>query len=289
VHVRRELNALLERYRREPSIKDIFVEGSLDQTLVRSFLRWRGLASTGVLPIRSIRIPNQLLLDQEYGSDKGRLMALARYLEEELGAGVPPVRCIVDRDFEDLLGVRSVGSSNLILRTDLASMDMYFFNRSLLERVLVDFVGISDLDTDLLLGQIGSVLMTVSVMFAANRSLGLECSHIQLRRCTKYDRESGIRFDDQEYLVRYLNKGAAMGQRREFESEMHRISAMAPTDPRRWVRGRDFLPLLSYVMRKHGVSQQRCTPSILEGAFTLAADLEYLEKFHLFRTLRCWH
>ena len=289
MYPRRELKELLERYRREPSTKDIFVEGDLDQALVRNYLHWHGYSSTGVFPIKSIEVPNHLLLDHEYGSDKGRLLALSRYLEEELSGGDAPVRCIVDRDFEDLLGVRSGGSSSLVLRTDLASMDMYFFDRLLLERVLVGFAGLSGLNAQMILGQVGDVLSAVSIMFAANIVLGLRCGGVDPRRCIRYDDKSGIRFDDQEYLNRYLNNGGAMGQRRRFESEMDRIRAMASTDVRRWVRGRDFLPLLSFVMRKSGVKQEQCTPAVLKRAFTLAADLEYLGEFRLFRTLRCWH
>ena len=278
----------MARYRFEPTVKDIFVEGDLDQAVISCFLRTSGHPTSGVFRIETVEVPNCLLLDREHGSERGRLNALARQLEHELEEA-PPVRCIVDRDFDDVLGATSDGSSSLVLRTDFSTIEMYFFDSTLLDEILSDFLRIQNLDARQLLDGIVTTLISASYMFAANQSLGLGCSHIKLSRCCDYDRMSGLSFDAEGYMIRYLNKGSSMSRRDEFELEIDRIRIVAPDDPRLWIRGRDFLALLELSLRGHGVDRSLCTQRTLEGAFTVAIGYEYLIQFILFRTLGYWY
>ena len=281
---RRKIEELFDIYRREPGTKDVFVEGHLDQALIKRFFRLNDKSSIGVFRIESIEVPNRYLLPDEMGSEKGRLMALARILEEELGS-LAPVRCIVDRDFDYILKPDAPVSTGLGIATDFSSSEMYFFDHDLLDQVLSGFLRSDEIEPSTLLHNIEHALATASTMFAANLSLGLECGHIDLDRCCEYDNKTGLSFDSEDYLTRYLNKGSAMQQRPQFESEMARIRALAPHDGRRWYRGRDYLALLEYVLRNSGVNGRLCTQRNLEGAFTMAIDLKYLLQFRLFNTL----
>ena len=264
------------------------MEGALDQTVVSRFLRTSGHPTSGVFRIETVEVPNYLLLDDEHGSARGRLNALARQLEHELGEAAP-VRCIMDRDFDAVLGITSDGSSSLVLRTDFSTIEMYFFDSTLLDQVLSDFLRIRNLEARQLLDRIATALISASYMFAANHSLGLECGHIKLSRCCDYDRISGLNFDADGYMIRYLNKGSSMGRRGEFELEIDRIRTVAPDDPRLWIRGRDFLALLELSLRGHGIDRELCTRRTLEGAFTMAVSYEYLVQFTLFRSLGYWY
>ena len=285
---RRTIEELLARYRFEPTVKDVFVEGDLDQAVLSRFLRTSGKHASGVFRIETVEVPRYLLIDREYGSERGRLNALARQLEHELGK-TAPVRCIIDRDFDAISGFASDDSSSLVLRTDFSTIEMYFFDSTLLDQFLSDFLRIQNLDPLRLLDGIASALISASCMFAANHSLGLQCGHIKLSRCCHYDRIAGLSFDAEEYMIRYLNKGSAMGRREEFETEIDRIGTLAPDDPRLWIRGRDFLALLAFCLRGHGIDRELCTQRTLEGAFTIAVSSEYLEQFKLFQALGYWY
>ena len=263
------------------------MEGDLDQAVLSRFLRTSGKHASGVFRIETVEVPGYLLIDREYGSERGRLNALARQLEHELGKAAP-VRCIIDRDFDAIFGFASDDSSSLVLRTDFSTIEMYFFDSTLLDQFLSDFLRIQNLDPLRLLDGIASALISASCMFAANHSLGLQCGHIKLSRCCHYDRIAGLSFDAEEYMIRYLNKGSAMGRREEFETEIDRIGTLAPDDPRIWIRGRDFLALLAFCLRGHGIDRELCTQRTLEGAFTIAVSSEYLEQFKLFQALGYW-
>jgi len=287
---RRQIRELLARYKHEPGTRDIFVEGSLDQSMIKRFLRNSGHPSVGILPIRLIEVPDRLLLPHELGSDKGRLTALARHLEAELGHGVPPVRCVVDRDFDGIIPPPPTESmSSLVLPTDYSSMEMYFFDSERLDGVLSEIRGASGIESSSLLQAIGATLREVSSIFAASYALDLKCGHIEVSRCASFSPSTGLVFDRAEYIVRYLNKGGVMDRREDLEAEMARIKAIAPSDVRDWTRGRDFLPLLSFALRNHGgIGSQECRVSSLKDLFQRATDLRYLQQFSLFRELQEW-
>lgn len=286
---RRPINELIARYHYEPTAKDIFVEGTLDQTLIKRFLHQSRIYGIGIIPIRLIDVPDRLLLSHEVGSDKGRLTALARYLEAELGFEAAPVRCVVDRDYDSILCPLDRPLSGLVLKTDLSSIEMYFFDAVLLDRALSYLSGAHTVDPMLLLETIGDTLAVVSSIFAASQTLDLNCSRIEVSRCSTYNQATGLRFDSAEYLARYFNKGAAMDRRCDVEEEMVRISDGAPDDIRTWVRGRDFLPLLSFALRNHqGIKSQDCQVSILEEYFKLSIGVDYLQRFPLFKALIGW-
>lgn len=284
---RRRIGELLSQYDLEPGLPDIFVEGHLDEVVVRRFLRQSSIGSTGVFRIESIDVPNALLSDNERGSQRGRLAALSRHLDK-VTDGRAPVRCIVDRDFDSLQGVGNLGASPLLLRTDWSTIEMYFFDRELVESVLTDYYRVTSLDASMLMQSVSEVLKSASLMFAANQGMELGCSHLALAKCCEYSNDRGLIFDHQDYMNRYLNTGAAMAVRAEFQSEVERLRSLAPTNVRLWARGHDFLELLAIALRKHGVKSRLCVPEAIEGAFTVSVDHGYLRQFNLFKQLLQW-
>ena len=80
-----------------------------------------------------------------------------------------------------------------------------------------------------------------------------------------------------------------MGSRIKFEAEMIRLRSIAPSDFRLWVRGRDFLEFLEYILIQQNIERKLCSRRVLEGIFTMTASLEYLEQFPLFQALGDWH
>lgn len=283
---RRPIETIRERYRLEPDIKDVFVEGRIDQSLISRFLHDLGLANTSVTQIQYVEVPSVLVPDTE-GGHKGRLKALAAELEG-LGNVEVPGRCVVDRDFDDLLNENSASSSRLLLRTDFSTMDMYLFDPLLIEELCN---GRFDMNVNgaELLEEIGQVLREASLMFGANATLAAGCKYIPLNRCCSYEADGGLQFDGFEYMKRYLQKGRAWSVREAFEAEVERLDLAAPDDPRLWVHGRSFVPLLGIVMRAHGAPHDRCVQRRLEDALIELTDMQQLGRFSLFRAIAAWH
>lgn len=281
---RRTISELLARYRFEPSVKDVFVEGRLDEQLIATVLETVPRQTTQILRIEHIDVPNTVLQPHELGSAKGRLQGLAREIESKLGP-TPSVCCVIDEDYDRVLGNNIQPDSALIRRIDYSSSEMYLYDVDLLEEYIDRFAQ-SDLPRGAdLLEQVGEVLVDASSFFAANQSLNLKCGHIELAGLCEYSSSLGFRFQRDEYAERYLNKGSAILRMSEFREESHRILDSAPEDPRLWVRGRDFLPLVGHALRASGVEHKHCTPDALQKALVLAADADYLLKFQFFQDL----
>ena len=284
---RRTIGELLSRCRHEPDVRDVFVEGRLDKRMVSGFLRTGRCLQPQVLMVRQVEIPASMLRAHEIGSERGRLQALARLLRSEIGAGAP-VRCVIDSDMDLLFSGAVSSDCPLVMRTDVSSMEMYFFDVSLISTVCSDVLSLPSLDAEEILHEVESILRDVSLILAANRSLGLSCGYIDVLRCCSFELDRGLRFDAEDYRTRYLHKGSAWNKRDAFDSEVERLRVSAPADTRVWARGRCFLPLLSAALRHRGIAANRCTPSVLEEELGRLVEQQYLEGYEMFRQLRIW-
>src|SRR5688500_9437013 len=113
---RRELHELAARYENEPTLRDVYVEGEFDSTVVSWFFQEHGCDEVVVYEIDTVDVPVDVLkkcaLDE---GQKGRVIATCKELE---AAGCPTqsVAGIVDRDCDALIGVTH--NSPLLLFTD---------------------------------------------------------------------------------------------------------------------------------------------------------------------------
>ena len=285
---RRTIEELSARFLLEPQVRDVFVEGHLDQTLVLRYLRQSGRVDGQVYRVEHVEVPREIVLSSERGSERGRLHALAAELEHRSGESAP-ARCIVDRDLDALASEESLVRSNLVIQTDFSTMEMYFFDEELINELCSDFLRMRGLDVACVLREIGTTLRHASLMFGANVTLGLRCSYIDIARCCEYSSDTGLTFDHGEYMQRYLQKGSAWSERDAFMLEIDRLSQGAPNDFRVWVRGKSFLPLLGFVLRSCRARRELCTPRSLEGVLTTIAGAGYLSQFSLFDDIGRWH
>lgn len=284
---RRKIEELESLARLEPQMKNIIVEGSLDEVIIRRFLKQCRYNNVGVFKINSIQVPSCLIREGEGGSERGRIRTLARILSAS-EICQPVFRCISDRDLDAILGLENVVSPELLLLTDFSTIEMYFYDSNLVEQLISDYARKPRIDASATLSQIGNVLAAISCMFGASQSLNLSCHHISVSRCCSYDSLAGLNFDEDEYMYRYFNTASGLKVFDTFVSEVERLRSIAPTDIRVWTRGKDFLALLGYVLRKEGVESKFCTEQSLERGLTMGLDRDYLMNFLLFQTIADW-
>lgn len=165
---RRTLRELMARYRLEPTLREAFVEGSHDA----SILQWvlsdsaRNLAIT---PVEVVDVPYELLA--QYGlsdGNRGRVLALGLELDKHGQAGL--ARCVADRDFLFLLEVESPRAETIIY-TDYACIDVYVLESSSLNKFLQLGLGVQE-SGDHLLAAISDALIKLSCVRAALHELG---------------------------------------------------------------------------------------------------------------------
>ena len=254
--------------------------------VVKSFLSPWLSPDVRVFTIGAVEVPAELLMESESG-EKGRILALARTVDVELGVAAP-VRFVVDNDYDLLWGLPRERYPMTVLRTDVSSLEMFFFDAAILDRVLSRFCQVEGLDASTLLEELGSALRVASCMFAGSERLALGCHHVPFDRSCSFSRSKGLVFKPEHYMNRYLNASAAMANKAELEAEIRRIETIAPEDPRLWVRGRDYVDLLIFVLGKLRVDREVRSFRTVSRALFLTGDSSYLSQFELFRSLREW-
>ena len=285
--IRRSVDALLKQYELQPNERDIFVEGALDRAVLKRFLRLSGKSASKVISINAVDLSQLDLLPGERQGNRGRLVALARLLQNGHLEDVPAL-CIIDRDFDLLVPRKAPLEYSPLRKTDFASIEMYFYDLGLLQRFQDDFLQTSNLNMSRVLEQVESALRSLSLMYASNRRLGWSCKRIQLPRSLSYRGSHGMRLNHKSYMNRYLGTDNRAGCQDEFLQEIAAIEQTLPTDPRTWMRGHDFLELLAYAIRKSSDLHKNLSARELAGALTMALEIGDFMKYPLFRELIDW-
>ena len=127
---RRRIEDLLAQYELEPELHDVFVEGSLDQQLIQSFLHTRAKTRrTTVHRISTIEVPtSEVLAFGQPDGERGRIITLAHMLQMHSGNEDLPILCIADLDLDMSLGTPP--SSKYLSLTDFTSAEMYLYDEA---------------------------------------------------------------------------------------------------------------------------------------------------------------
>ena len=133
---RRRFEELVARYELEPSLRDIYVEGLTDKSLLEWFLEKCGIDNYAIYEIDTVEITAHELYNLGLNDNaRSRVIALALKLNNYFKECLPSVICVADRDFDYLLGV-SEFDCDLLLFTDYTSIEMYLFNPSIIQKFL---------------------------------------------------------------------------------------------------------------------------------------------------------
>src|SRR5260370_5415879 len=138
---RRHVAEIIEGYRLEPSLRDIYVEGHSDATIVRWYVRTLGIRDVKVAEIDSIEFPTELATSIVEGN-RGRIMVLAQQVE---AADLQPARavlCIADLDSTGFLGTAE--NRPYLALTDHPSIETYLFVPDVLDKFVKLVLGLEN-------------------------------------------------------------------------------------------------------------------------------------------------
>ena len=131
MEIRRYLDEVLARYKLEPSLKDVYVEGPQDSSFLRWFFSKIGRNDIHVYQIQTVEIPESFFQNStlQKESNHDQVVLLSEMLAECFSRIKIPVRCIVDADYDRHL--KRCKQNYILLYTDFTSMQMYLFNESI--------------------------------------------------------------------------------------------------------------------------------------------------------------
>ncbi len=245
---RRSIDELVTRYELEPTLRDIYVEGSRDYHLLSWLFARAGLRNTTVYMIEhTAEIPQSLLQGSPFGGHKARVVALSKELEAAL-PNANNVRGFVDRDFINILAQQQ--GFRILVVTDFACAEGYALSESSLEKFCALYLGKS-IDSDLM----NSLFDTVSEIFLVRAAkLMVAPTAPCFAGFDTSCRLSGttVVFDRQEYLEKLLSKAAGAIDGSKLESKVEELRVNRPSDFRHSVHGHDAVAMLSWLAKELG-------------------------------------
>ena len=280
---RRQLHELVARYKIEPTLRDVYVEGEFDSTVMSWFLRQHDCDDVVVYEIDTVEVPAELL--QKYTLDegeKGRVIAACRELASE-GATVRQVIGIVDRDSDTLIGV--VYDCNLLLFTDYSCMEMYCLNEAVLGKYFHFIVRNENYTPTAFIDMCGAVLKEAFLIRAVNHGKKYGLTWLELDGQCRI-KKGQVEFDAATFVQKYLNKNAKLDVLADFNQHLEEYrAAAAGLELRHCANGHDFVCLLAKYINRAMRNKNFADPDIVERQIISDLDYEKLAEEPMFKAL----
>ncbi len=284
--IRRSLDELVARYELEPELRDIYVEGKTDKLLLEWFLEQKGQEGFAVYEIDTVDISAQKLFELELNDSKrGRVIALALYLQNMLPEIPPHLTCVADKDFDWLFDIEYI--CDLLLFTDYSCLEMYLFNEITIDKFLRLSLRLNHVKAKDVLYQVSKVLENLSLIRATNEALELKMEWLEKFEDCCNRNANEILFDIEKFIIKYLNKNRQITQKGLFINKFEELSAKKVVDLRYKMRGHDFNDVLLWYIRPYLRKEIRNSynSEILAGALLGCIDVEQLAQESLFQQL----
>ena len=153
--ITRKFSEVIAIAKLEPKLKCVYVEGIDDVYLINNFCEKHHADSIGVYGIESVdysEVYGGLDVEQVNilkKNNKERVVYLAQILETEITDGIRPIICVVDLDWDNVL--ENTRKCQYLVYTDYNSMELYLFNKKVIEKFLQQGLRISTVDSDSLM------------------------------------------------------------------------------------------------------------------------------------------
>lgn len=247
---RRTIAELQVRYDLEPSLRDVFVEGPSDRTLVELALTFLGENSRiRAYEVDTVHVPEALLQVRSLpDGNKGRVLALA---DELAMTSTRDLRssavCLADLDLDGILG--RCRNYRLLIYTAALSLDLVIARPAVLEKLLsVVLLGFPQL-ADRFLAQLLPILNERVLHRLAADRLAIAVEPPALAKSCTFDGRT-LQFEADAFIRRYLQKARAVSLEARFREivEWHRADIVH--EPWKYVHMDDFFELLHFCVHK---------------------------------------
>jgi hypothetical protein len=253
---RKKIEELIQRYRREPSIRDVFVEGRSDAAVLKKFINTQKLKDVAVYEISTVEIPaSALAASAQPDAVRGRVIYLALEFEKSLPSTSNGVSCVADRDYDLVLG--RAYSSPFLLFVDYCCIEMYAFDASVMDNMLAAIAPAIAKNGEQVLKELEPTLRRLFLIRAANIALGFNMKWLQTVEDSCALKQGIVQFDEQDFMQRYLGKNARLADIRRFTEKVAEFETKTRGDARLFIRGHDFARLLSWYLREHSSKTSR--------------------------------
>lgn len=279
---KRLISEIIALYSLEETLKEIYVEGNIDENFYQNYLHSKKIQGNfvSVETINFFSIPENFKSGLDIKSNKNKLIVLSRVFDAQ--SKKFNVRCIVDRDFDDYI---PSDENDYLWRTDFSCLEAYLFCKEVKGKFIR--IGLRNFPIELkkITSEIGKV---IKFLFAVrlwreinNPSLNL----VELDKNLGIDRKSGkINFDEKEYANKFISKNNLHGDKNKVITEINSLQKKLNSDVRFAMNKYDFLKVFYLYINKI-----KNTPNYREENFCnslyLTPESSHLEKHNLFKEI----
>lgn len=265
--VRRTIREIAAKYKLNPGVRDVYVEGPFDRDILRWYFETQGMRDVTVLQIELIEVPIAILVKYQLDDgEKSRVIALGRELTSIFGNGFSQAKFVVDADCDRLLA-KTVDCEHVLV-TDYTCMEMYFVSDSLLAKFIGAVLGCDGVDVRDLLKQCSDVLGELFLIRAANEALSAGLRWVPFEGCCAL-RGDALLFDRTDFLRRLLNASSATRLSAALNTKIEELRALLHPDIRHHANGHDFVALLTFHFsrqaKRRGLPNAEAVSSVLRG------------------------
>lgn len=281
--VRHRIEELFVRYELEPTLRDVFVEGGADSALIIQFLKDSNCRDVSVYDISTVEVPKELVNELYLeNNNRGRAICLGMTMEAKLGQDNTQITCVVDSDFDLIL--QKEYECGMVLFTDYTSLEMYLFTTETIEKFFRVFLRGFTFSSEMVLMALTDTLQEVFLIRLANRILEWNLTFLSFERCC-FAEGAKIKFDREDYIVRYLNKNGILDKKDEFIMNVETLRRKLLPEPRCQIHGHDFIKLLCWFIKEYINNPNLCRLDVVSRSLSLCVSHEYLAKENLFQQL----
>lgn len=279
---------LAAEYMLHPDIRDVYVEGHRDATFYAWFLNEvLPDVEVEVITIDRVDVPDALLATHGFRNkgNKEKVVCLAVELGSRVTRSQKHLTMIADSSFDFLFNdFRTCG---LLLYTDCSDLITYTFGSRTVSKLLsVTFSGCAVTASAIRKAIVGP-LVDLLVVRATNMKLKWGMKWVRLKPSCKKLPSGVVGLNVQHFVDRYLKQNGKYKDKEAFWRTFKRLKQHV-TGPRwRFIRGHDYVELLSHCLRPNVHPSVRCQarPKDLEGALMTCLELNWLKKQPLFSKL----
>ena len=283
--VQHKIHDLLAKYRLEPTIRDVFVEGPADHRIVGWALQASGCRDAAVLEIDAVEVPPDVLRRHSLtGGARQKVQALAWELERVLGPTACQPTCVIDADCDRLLGISQDGA--LLFATDFPSIEAYLFHANDIGKLIQLVMGRRLPDVATTMREYGTVLQELFLIRAASQRLNLAMGWLDFTKCCTGRDPDPVALNAEEFINRLLNASGLGRSRRELLDTIESLRPRVHPDIRHQIHGHDLLSLLNFANSRHAKARELRNEEAVGSALVGCMDSERISREPLFGTLR---
>lgn len=239
---RRKLNEIITRYKLEPNLDDIYVEGRSDKRIIEKSLKELNI-SRPVYEIDTVDITDEVL--QKYGMSRGEkqeVIALSCELNLEQDS---QIRMLVDRDMDDHFD--AIVHRRGLVYTEHCDLEGVFLSKNLVYELICDAGGVNCQDWDSTFDSIEKVVKLIFSLKIVLKDLGYNQAFPPLSKSLiKVGQDVSL---DISSLIIRVNFFAI--PKAELEQRIReKFENFAQCEARMAGRGHDYLEIIGWFIKK---------------------------------------